>query len=333
MHKKILLISVLIILSFVSILVGPIEINLLDIFNDVEQFNTLIISRIPRLITIILTGIALSISGLIMQKLVMNNFVSPSTGATISSAQFGILVSLLIFAKSSLVFKSIFAFAFSILGTILFISFINAMNFKNKMLVPLVGIMFNYILSSLTSFIAYKFSLTQTLSNWTMGNFSMIIKGRYEILYLTLPMIIISFIYAKYFNIVGMGKNISQNLGISYKKIIILGLSISAIMTASTVVVVGSISYIGLIIPNIVGLYMGDDIKKSIFYISIIGANYLLLCDILARLIIYPYEIPVELISGIVGSIFFIILLLDKSGNINLKKLDMIKNLRKKYGK
>lgn len=188
------------------------------------------------------------------------------------------------------------------------------MNFKNKVMVPLVGIMFGYILSGLTQFLAFSFDLTQTLSTWMVGNFSLILRGRYEIVYITLPLIIVAYIYAKYFNIVGMGKDMSKNLGVSYNFILILGLAISSILAASTVVVVGSISYVGLIIPNIVSLFQGDDIKKTLVNTSLVGATYLLFCDIVARLIIFPYELPVELVSGVIGSIIFIILLLDRAG-------------------
>lgn len=325
MKSRVLLIILLLIMSGISIFIGVLDINLSNIFTDPQALETLFISRIPRLLAVILTGIALSVSGLLMQKITMNNFVSPSTGATISSAQLGILISLIFNPSSSLMFKSIFSFGFAIAGTLLFISFVNIMNFKSKVMVPLVGIMFGYILSGINSFMAFKFDLTQTLSTWMTGNFSLILKGRYEIVFLTLPLIILAYIFAKYFNIVGMGKNISKNLGISYRWILVLGLSIASVLTASTVVIVGSISYVGLIIPNIVSISKGDNIKDTLFDTGIIGACYLLICDILARLIIFPYELPVSLISGIFGTLIFISLLLDKAG------VKPIRNLYNKF--
>lgn len=321
MKARRILIILLILLSITSIFIGALQLNIIDIISDPDALETLFISRVPRLITVILTAVALSVSGLLMQKLVMNNFVSPSTGATLASAQLGIVISLVFISNSPLWFKSIFAFIFSIVGTMLFIAFVNIMNFKNKVMVPLVGIMFGYIISGLTQFLAFNFDLTQTLSTWMVGNFSLILRGRYEIVYITLPLIILAYIYAKYFNIVGMGKDMSKNLGVSYDVILILGLAISSILAASTVVVVGSISYVGLIIPNIVSQFQGDDIKKTLVNTSLAGATYLLFCDIIARLIIFPYELPVELVSGVFGSIIFILLLLDKAGVKTINKL------------
>lgn len=307
--RKILVIY-LIILSTLSLFIGAIDFNLIDLFNNSQSLDTLLISRLPRLIAVILTAMALSTSGLIMQKLTMNNFVAPSTGATISSAQLGIAISLILLPSSTLLFKSIFSFIFAILGTLLFVYFVNKMNFKNKVMVPLIGIMFGYIISGFTSFLAFKFGFTQTMSTWLIGNFSMIIKGRFEIVMITLPLIILSFIYANHFNIVSMGRDMAHNLGVLYNYILVLGLMITSILTASTVVVVGSISYIGLIIPNIISIYKGDNIKDTLFDVNILGACYLLTCDIFARIIIHPYELPVELVSGILGSFIFIILLL-----------------------
>lgn len=90
----------------------------------------------------------------------------------------------------------------------------------------------------------------------------MVLRGRYEIVYLVVPMVIIAFIFANHFNIVGMGKDFSKNLGINYNFVLFMGLTIAAMITASIVVVVGSISYIGLIVPNVV------TILKEIKYVE-----------------------------------------------------------------
>ena len=74
---------------------------------------------------------------------------------------------------------------------------------------------------------------------------------------------IIAFIYANHFNIIGMGQEFSKNLGVNYNVIMVLGLTISAVITASVIVVVGQISYIGLIVPNLVTLFKGDKIRGT----------------------------------------------------------------------
>ena len=240
----------------------------------------------------------------------MNKFVSPTTGATISSAQFGILLALLFMPNSTLWQRAGFAFVFAVLGTWIFVWFIQKVHYKDVVMVPLVGIMFGNVIGGITNFLAYKYEMTQALSTWLVGHFSMVLKGRYEIVYMVVPLIIIAFIFANHFNIVGMGKDFSKNLGVSYNAILFMGLTIAAMITASIVVVVGSISYIGLIVPNIVAMFKGDKIRGTLIDTALFGAIFVLVCDMIGRIVIMPYELPIELIVGILGSIIFIVMLL-----------------------
>lgn len=282
---------------------------------DVATVKVLLVSRLPRLLAILCTGFGMSVAGLIMQQLCMNKFVSPTTGATISSAQFGILIALVFLPKSTLWSRAIFAFFFAVIGTWIFVYFIQRVQFKDVIMVPLVGIMFGNIIGGLTSFLAYKYEMTQALSTWLVGHFSMVLRGRYEIVYLTVPLVILAFVFANYFNIVGMGKDFSKNLGISYNLVLFMGLTIAAMITASIVVVVGSISYIGLIVPNIVAMFKGDKIKGTLVDTALFGAIFVLICDIIGRTVIAPYELPIELIIGVIGSILFVAILLYRLKN------------------
>ncbi len=311
---SIILFVTLVLLSFLSLFVGVVDISVKSLFdksnpNLASLWNVFFASRIPRLLAILCTGTGMSVAGLIMQQLCSNKFVSPTTGATISSAQMGILIALVFIPSSTLWSRAIFAFIFAILGTWIFVWFILKVKFKDPVMVPLIGIMFGNIVSGLTSFIAYKFDMTQSLSSWLTGHFSSVIRGRYEIVYLVVPLVIISFIYANHFNIVGMGKNFSKNLGVNYNFVLFSGLTISAMITASIIVVVGSISYIGLIIPNLVALYKGDNIRGTLLDNALCGSIFVLICDMLSRLVIWPFELPIELLIGIIGSIVFIGLL------------------------
>jgi iron complex transport system permease protein len=244
-----------------------------------------------------------------MQQLCMNKFVSPTTGATISSAQFGILLALLFMPDSTLWGRALFAFAAAVAGTWGFVWFIQRIQFKDVVMVPLVGIMFSNIIGGITNFLAYKFEMTQALSTWLTGHFSLVLKGRYELVYLTVPLVILAFLYANHFNIVGMGRDFSKNLGVNYNVILFMGLTIAAMITASVVVVVGAVSYIGLIVPNVVSLFKGDNIRGTLADTALFGALFVLVCDMAGRIVIAPYELPIELIIGIIGSILFIILL------------------------
>lgn len=140
--------------------------------------------------------------------------------------------------------------------------------------------------------------------------FSMVLKGRYEIVYLTVPLVVLAFIFANHFNIVGMGKDFSKNLGVPYNLVLFAGLTIAAMITASIIVVVGSISYIGLIVPNVVAMFKGDKIRGTLVDTALFGALFVLVCDIIGRVIIMPYELPIELIVGILGSLIFVALLI-----------------------
>ena len=303
----ILLAAALVILSVVSLFLGVMDISPEGVLRrDFEQVEILLISRLPRLLAILCTGVGMSISGLIMQQLCMNKFVSPTTGATISSAQFGILLALLFMPSSSLWGRAVFAFIAAIAGTWIFVCFIQRIQFKDVVMVPLVGIMFGNVIGGMTSYLAYKYDMTQALSSWLVGHFSLVIRGRYEMVYLTLPLVLLAFLFANHFNIVGMGKNFSKNLGVNYNVVLFLGLSIAAMITASIVVVVGSVSYIGLIVPNLVAMFKGDRIRGTLLDTALFGALFVLVCDMIGRTVITPYELPIELIIGVIGSVIFV---------------------------
>lgn len=295
----------------ISLFVGVIDLDIVSIFSgDFEQLEILLISRLPRLLAILCTGIGMSVAGLIMQQLCMNKFVSPTTGATISSAQLGILLALLFMPGSTLWSRAIFAFTAAILGTWIFVWFIQRIQFKDVIMVPLVGIMFGNVIGGVTNYLAYRYEMTQALSSWLVGHFSLVLRGRYEIVYLVVPLVILAFLFANHFNIVGMGRDFSKNLGVHYNLVLFLGLTIAAMITASVVVVVGSISYIGLIVPNVVAMFKGDKIRGTLADTALLGAIFVLVCDMIGRVVIAPYELPIELIVGIIGSVLFIGLLL-----------------------
>lgn len=315
------LLVAVVVFSIASLFVGVIDLDIKSIISgDFEQVEILFISRFPRLMAILCTGIGMSVAGLIMQKLTMNKFVSPTTGATISSAQFGILIAMLVIPASSLIDKTIFAFLAAILGTWIFVFFIQKIKFKDIIFVPLVGIMFGNIISGVTTYIAYENELIQALTTWLVGDFSLIIRGRYEIVFLVVPLVIAAFVFANHFNIVGLGEDFSKNLGVNYTFVLFGGLTIAAMITASVVVIVGDIPYLGLIVPNIVAMFKGDRIRNTLIDTALFGALFVLVCDIFGRLIIYPYELPINLIVGVIGSALFIVLMFKQLSNNKKKK-------------
>lgn len=309
--KKRYLLAALIILSIASIFIGVTNISPLDLFSlSKDQWDVLIIARIPRLVTIIIAGVSMSICGLIMQQLTRNKFVSPTTAGTMDSARLGILVSMLLFASATMLQKMIISFIFALLGTFIFMKILDKIKFKDTIFIPLVGLMFGGIIGSITTFFAYKHDLIQNMSAWLQGSFSGVMKGSYEMIYISVPLMILAYLYANKFTVAGMGEDFALNLGLSYKKIVNLGLVIVAMVTAVVILTVGSIPFLGLIIPNIVSIYRGDHLKNNLAHTALLGAVFVLACDIFGRVIIYPYEVPIGLTVGVIGSAIFAYLLL-----------------------
>jgi iron complex transport system permease protein len=152
--------------------------------------------------------------------------------------------------------------------------------------------------------------LIQNLSSWLQGDFSLVVKGRYELLYLSIPLLIIAYLYADKFTVAGMGESFSINLGVKYKQIVNIGLVIVSLITSITILTVGMLPFLGLIIPNIVSIYRGDHLRKSLPHTALLGAVFVLACDILGRVIIFPYEISIGLMVGVIGSAIFLFMLI-----------------------
>ncbi|QHA90905.1 ABC transporter permease [Bacillus sp. N1-1] len=309
--KKRYLISVFILLSFISLFIGVKSMSPLEVFKLTdEQSQVFWISRVPRLVSIIIAGASMSICGLIMQQLSRNKFVSPTTAGTMDAARLGILVSLILFSSASLMQKMMISFLFALAGTFLFMKVLDRVKYKDAIFIPLVGLMFGNVIGSVTTFFAYKYDLMQSIGSWLQGDFSVVLKGQYELLYISIPGLIIAYIYANRFTIAGMGEDFSVNLGLKYKQIVNIGLVIVALVTTVVMLTVGAIPFLGLIIPNIVSIMMGDNLKANLFPTAMMGAVFVLICDILGRVIIYPYEISIGLMVGVIGSVLFIYLLL-----------------------
>lgn len=309
--KKRHLIIMLIGLSLVSIFLGAKNINIMDVLNgNNDALHLMAVSRFPRLISILMAGSAMSICGLIMQQISQNKFVSPTTGATIDSAQLGIVIAMVLIPGATTIQKATIAFIFALVGTFIFMTFLRNLKVKNVIFVPLVGIMFGNIIGSITTYIGYEFDIMQNVGAWMQGNFSMILKGNYELLYLAIPLMVIAFVFAHKFTVAGMGEDFATNLGLDYKKIVNIGLVIVSIVTVCVVITAGQIPYIGLIVPNIVSIYKGDNVHENIWDTALFGAIFVLVCDIVARIIIYPYELSVGLTVGVIGSAIFLYLIL-----------------------
>ncbi|EPT6805957.1 enterochelin ABC transporter permease CeuB [Campylobacter coli] len=308
-----ILLILLVVFGIISLFIGVIRINLDDIFSlSTTQLEIILLTRIPRLIAILLTGMSLSICGLIMQQLTQNKFVSPTTAGTMDCAKFGILISLIFFTGASFFTQTIIASVFALLGSFIFIQILRKIKLKDVIFVPLIGLMFGGIINAITTFFAYALNYIQNIQGWLQGSMANVMQGNYELLYISLPLLILAYFLAHKITIAGMGEDLALNLGVSYNTILFLGLIIVSIITSVVIVSIGVIPFLGLIIPNLVAIYRGDNLKKNLIYIALCGALFLLICDIISRLVIFPFEMPLSITTGVLGSLIFIFLLLKR---------------------
>lgn len=306
-------IVVTLILAIISLFVGVSDVSLGALLSSSAEdrpMQVLLISRIPRTLAIILSGASMAIAGLVMQMVIRNRFVEPSTAGTTESASLGFLVVTMLAPGWPLIAKMGVAAVFAMAGTALFIRILRAVPLRDVMLVPLVGIMLGGIIGAITTFFAYRFGLLGSLLAWTMGDFSGVMRGRYELLWIGLACGIAAYIAADRFTVAGMGKDFTTNLGLNYQRVMVLGLAIVSVVSAVVLVSVGSIPFLGLIVPNVVSLMVGDNMRRTVPWVAVSGAGFVLACDILGRVIRAPYEIPISVVVGVIGSMVFLYLLL-----------------------
>ncbi|MNX03202.1 Iron-uptake system permease protein FeuB [compost metagenome] len=305
---------VVLILAWISLFTGARHINFLTLLDDRDGMLVFLISRIPRTAALILVGIGSSIAGLIMQQLSQNRFVSPTTSGALDAAKMGILMAMIGIPDASLLVRLLSSLGFTFLFTLLFILFVSKIQLKSNVFIPLVGIMFGSILNALSTFFAFKNNIVQNVQEWLLGDFSAILQGQYEAIYFILPAVAIAYLYAEKFTLAGMGRSFAVNLGLSYTSIVNIGLLTVSMVVSVSVITVGVIPFVGLIIPNLVRLFLGDNIRKTLPIIALSGAIFLLLCDIFGRLIVYPYEIPIGVTVGAIGGLLFLFFILRKRG-------------------
>lgn len=297
------------VLFALSLFVGVSDMPLGRAFSDPAALELLLISRLPRTLAAVLVGAGMAIAGLIMQTLARNSYVEPSTAGTAQSAELGVLMVTLLWPSASLFVKSIVATATALLGTSVFLATAHRLPPTQPFLVPLFGIVYGGVVGAAVTFVAWQADLLQYLSVWTNGDFSGVLRGRYELLWIGAAMLVFAWMIADRLTIMAMGRDASIGLGIDYARMLQFGLVIVSVISALSTVIVGIIPFVGLVVPNIVSRLMGDNLHGTLPVVAISGAVLVLGCDILGRLIRYPYEVPVGTVMGCVGGGIFLWLL------------------------
>lgn len=299
----------LLILCPISMSVGVADFSWTDLFQQPEQTQLFFVSRLPRTLAIILVGATLSIAGMVLQIVLKNRFIEPSMIGASQSAALGILIATLLFPATPLLAKMSFATVCALIGMAIFMFLMRNLPPHQKLMLPLIGIIFGNIIESITTFIAYETDSLQLLSVWFAGDFSGVLAGRYELLWITAGLAFLVYIMADRLSIAGLGQNISTSLGINYQQMTWFALIIVAMITALIVVTIGQIPFIGLVVPNIISRLAGDRLRQNLPTVVLFGANLMLACDIIGRVINAPFEVPISTIFGIIGTLIFLYLL------------------------
>lgn len=296
-------------LAVLSLFVGVIDMDPSDLFSDPEALRLVITSRFPRTIAVIITGAVLAIAGTIMQQILRNRFVEPMTTGTGQGAALGILLATVMIPSAPLLVRMGFASGTALLASIGFLLIVRRLPPTQPLLVPLVGLVYGGLLGAAVTFVAYQYDLLQYIDVWMTGEFSGVLKGRYELLWIAALVGALTYLVADQFSIVGLGRTVSLNLGLNYTQVVLIGLVSISIVTALTVVTVGMIPFVGLVVPNIISRRFGDNLRQTLPMVAIMGAGLVLISDILGRVLRYPFEIPVGTVFGVIGAVVFLWLL------------------------
>lgn len=148
------------------------------------------------------------------------------------------------------------------------------------------------------------------LGSWESGDFSSVMQGRYELIWIVGLITLLAALIADRFTVAGLGQDFSVNVGLNYRQIQLTGMAMIAIVSGVVIVVVGVLPFLGLVVPNIVSMIFGDNLRRTVPWVAMTGAILVLSCDILGRLIIYPFEVPVSTLLGVLGAAVFLVLII-----------------------
>ena len=298
-----------------ALLAASLMVGQYDILGTEDGWEMFRATRAPRTISLVLAGAAMAMSGLIMQMLTQNRFVEPTTTGTTEWAGLGLLASFLLFPDGSVMTRMLFAVGAAFIGTMVFFAFLRRVTLRSSLVVPIVGIMLGAVVSAVSTFIALQTDLLQSLGVWFAGSFTSVIAGQYEILWVVLLVVVAVFFYADRLTAAGLGEDIATNIGLNYNRIVLVGTSLVAVATGVVTVVVGNLPFLGLIVPNIVSMLRGDDLRSNLPWVCLTGIGVVTLCDLLGRIVIAPFEMPVSVILGVVGAAVFIALIVRRGQN------------------
>ena len=267
--------------------------------------------RLPRIISAILIGASLAVAGASFQAMFVNPLVSPGILGVLSGASFGASLGMILGLNWFLINLSTFIFGILAVFFAITISFIYSSS-RNMIILVLGGIISSSLFSALLSIIKYGADTNDVLpaiTYWLMGSLSFSTSS--IVWNLTIPMlggILILIFFSKYLNALSLGDEEAKALGINTKLIKLIIIIVATLISALSVILAGIIGWIGLIIPHITRLLFGADNKVILPMSALIGAIFLLLVDNTSKLI-FSFEIPIGIVTAIIGIPIFIFVL------------------------
>ena len=270
--------------------------------------------RLPRVILAAFVGGSLALGGLVFQALLRNPLAEPYILGISGGSAIGAILAMLLGLSY---FPGVTIFSFT--GSLLVLAFVTTLagtTMGNTMLsrdsLLLGGVMMNAFCAAVIMFLI---SMTrsfqvQHILYWLMGDLATMQKGQLPILLLVLPCFVIIFILARPMNLLLLGRETAAAMGINVKSIVLLLLVITSLMVSIIVSLSGLIGFVGLVIPHIFRLVLGPDHRLLVPSCLLGGASYLIVCDLLARVLPSSGELPVGIITALIGAPLFIVLLL-----------------------
>lgn len=272
-------------LGLASLLVGA-----TNLWNtQLDAGMVLAISRVPRTVAAMLAGAGLALAGVVVQQSVQNRLVDPGLIGTPESAMLGLLAITLIAPGAALLVKMSVASLSALAGTAVFFALARLVPRRDPMLLPLVGLIYGGILGAAAMWLAWVNDLVQFIGIWQTGEFSGVLRGRYELLWIIAALAVALFLLAD--------------------RITLLGLGCVAVTFAVVVVTVGAMPFVGLVVPNIVSRWRGDNLRRNLPWVALLGAVLVLAADLLGRVVRWPYEIPAATVFAVFGAGLFLWLL------------------------
>jgi iron complex transport system permease protein len=269
----------------------------------------MVFSRLPRTFAALLAGAGLALAGVVVQMSVQNRLVEPSLVGTPESAMLGLLAITLIAPGAALMTKMSVAAIAALIGTLGFLALARHVPRRDPVLLPLVGLIYGGIIGAAVLWLAWTTDLVQYIGVWQSGEFSAVLQGRYDLQLGVAIIAALVWLAADRITMLGLGENAARSLGLDYRQTLLAGLVLVSIIVAVVVVSVGSIPFVGLVVPNIVSRWRGDNLRRNLPVVAWLGGTMVLGCDILGRVIRFPYELPAGTIFAVLGAGVFLWLL------------------------